>query len=439
MDFEGSQKYLLSLGNEVEAMKLGLVNIGTLLKELGSPEANFLKVQVAGTNGKGSVCAFLDSICGEAGIRAGLYTSPHLVSITERIKIAGEDISDDDFARIATHVRSAAEKLLAGGKLEYTPTFFEQVTAIALLAFAEAKVELAILETGLGGRFDATTAARAEIIAITPIDIDHQEYLGETLVQIAAEKAAILRPDVKAAVAEQKAEAEELIQKVISENAIEARTTVGVAAEAVLGTFNESIDGGIILADEPDVFNLGTDRATYRNVRLGLKGAHQWENAKLAVLLAEILREHFTISDEAVVRGLASAQNPGRLELIDGILLDGAHNSAGAEALAAYLRSSGSLPFTLVFGAMRDKDIGGMAAHLFGLAERLIFTVAANSRSCDPREFLKYVPESKIGECRITESAADAIELARQISDGELIVVAGSLYLVGEMKKLLEN
>lgn len=438
MNFDETQKYLLSLGNEVEAMKLGLVNIGTLLKELGSPEANFPKVQIAGTNGKGSVCVFLDAICREAGIRAGLYTSPHLVSITERIKIAGADISEDDLARLATHVRDAAEKLLAEGRLDYRPTFFEQITAIALLAFSEAKVELAILETGLGGRFDATTAANAEIVGITPIDMDHQEYLGDTLEQIAAEKAAILRPGVKAAIAAQKSEAEKVIQNVLSENGVEARTTIGVTAEAVLGSIDR--DSGIVLTNGPDVFDLRTDRAAYHNVRLGLKGSHQWENAKLAVLLAEILRERFTIPDDAVVRGLASAENPGRLEFVDGILLDGAHNAAGAEALSAYLRANDCLPFTLVFGAMRDKDIGGMAAHLFGLAERLIFTVAANSRSCDPREFLKYVPESKIGECRITESAADAIELARQISDdGELIVVAGSLYLVGEMKKLLEN
>lgn len=439
MNFDESQKYLLSLGNEVEAMKLGLVNIGTLLKELGSPEANFPKVQIAGTNGKGSVCAFLNAICREAAIRTGLYTSPHLVSITERIKIAGDDISETDFSRIATHVRDVSEKLLTDGKLEYRPTFFEQVTAVALLAFAEAKVELAILETGLGGRFDATTAANAEIVGITPVDIDHQEYLGDTIEQIAAEKAAILRANVKAAIAAQKPEAEEIIQNVISENKVDARTTIGVTAEAVLGAFSENTDGGIVLTNEPDVFNLRTDRATYRDVRLGLKGAHQWENAKLAVLLAEILREGFTISDEAIVRGLATAQNPGRLEFVDGILLDGAHNAAGAEALAMYLRANNCIPFTLVFGAMRDKDIGGMAAHLFGLAERLIFTVAANSRSCDPREFLKFVPESKIGDSRITESAADAIELARQISDGELIVVAGSLYLIGEMKKVLEN
>ena len=176
-------------------MKLGLENITALLAALGGPHNKYKKVQVAGTNGKGSVCAFLDSICREAGIRTGLYTSPHLVSITERIKIDGVDIGDDGFARLATHVRETAESLIAAGKLAYRPTFFEQVTAIALLAFAEHNVELAILETGLGGRFDAVTAANAEIVAITRIDLDHQEYLGETIEQIAAEKAAIIRQD----------------------------------------------------------------------------------------------------------------------------------------------------------------------------------------------------------------------------------------------------
>src|SRR5258706_1723344 len=181
-------------------MKLGLENIRTLLAALGNPQNNYLKVQVAGTNGKGSVCAFLNSICLEAGVKTGLYTSPHLISITERVKINGIDISEDDFARIATHIRETAEKLLGNGDLEYLPTFFEQVTAIALIAFAEAKIELAILETGLGGRLDATTAANAEIAAITRIDLDHQEHLGDTLEEIAGEKAAIITKKTKVVV-----------------------------------------------------------------------------------------------------------------------------------------------------------------------------------------------------------------------------------------------
>ena len=192
MNFQESADYLLSLGNEVSTMKLGLANIRKLIAALGDPQNKYLKVQVAGTNGKGSVCAFLNSICLEAGIRVGMYTSPHLVSITERVQINGVDISEEDFARHATKVRETSEKLAAAGSIDNVPTFFEQVTAIALLAFAEGKVELAILETGLGGRLDATTAANADVVAITRIDLDHQKYLGETIEEIAAEKAAII-------------------------------------------------------------------------------------------------------------------------------------------------------------------------------------------------------------------------------------------------------
>ncbi len=195
MNFDEAESYLLSLGNEVETMKLGLENITALLAALGNPHNNYLKVQVAGTNGKGSVCAFLDSICVHAGIRTGVFTSPHLVSITERIRIGGEDISETDFAKYASQVRETSEWLVSDGKLERLPTYFEQVTAIALVALAEAGVELAILETGLGGRFDATTAASAEIAVLTRIDLDHQEYLGDTIEKIAAEKAAIVRED----------------------------------------------------------------------------------------------------------------------------------------------------------------------------------------------------------------------------------------------------
>src|SRR5437773_10549936 len=174
-------------------MKLGLENIGKLLAALGNPQKNYLKVQVAGTNGKGSVCAFLDAICYEAGIKTGLTTSPHLISITERVRISGKDVSQDEFARLATRVRETSERLVARDELESVPTYFEQITAVALLAFAEANVELAILETGLGGRLDATTAAGAEIAAITRIDYDHQKVLGETLAEIAAEKAAVVQ------------------------------------------------------------------------------------------------------------------------------------------------------------------------------------------------------------------------------------------------------
>lgn len=216
MNFDESCDYLLSLGNEVSTMKLGLENIRKLLAALDNPHQNYLKVQVAGTNGKGSVCAFLDAICVSAGIRTGLYTSPHLISITERIKISGREISEEDFALHATKVRETSERLVERGELKSVPTFFEQVTAVALSVFAEEKVEIAILETGLGGRLDAVTAANAEIAAITLIDYDHQQYLGDTLTEIAYEKAAIIHNGLKVVIAEQKEEARQIILSVCS-------------------------------------------------------------------------------------------------------------------------------------------------------------------------------------------------------------------------------
>ena len=181
MDFEQTISYLLGLGHETLTIKLGLENTETLLGALGDPHKQFPSVQIAGTNGKGSTAAFLDSICRVSGIRAGLFTSPHLVSITERIKIGGGQISEDRFAHFTRIVSEAAEELVGRGSLQTLPTFFEQITAIALAAFREAKVELAILETGLGGRLDSTTAAGADIVAITQVAMDHQEYLGKTL------------------------------------------------------------------------------------------------------------------------------------------------------------------------------------------------------------------------------------------------------------------
>jgi len=283
VNFREAETYLLSLGNEVEAMKLGLENIRKLLAALGNPETNYLKVQVAGTNGKGSVCAFLDSICREAGIEVGVFTSPHLVSITERVRINGVDISDEEFARIATLVRETSESLVAKCELETVPTYFEQVTAIALVAFAEAKVNLAILETGLGGRYDATTAANAEIAAITRIDLDHQEYLGETLKEIAGEKAAIIRPGSGVVVCDQSRIAMKVILGRCADVGVKPRLTTEFLGQG---------------------FGLPA---------LGLEGKHQTENAQVAILLAYTIRDLFHITDEAGTAGNEEANHPGRL------------------------------------------------------------------------------------------------------------------------------
>lgn len=195
-----SLDYLYGLGHETLTMKFGLQNTQILLAALDNPQQSFLKIQIAGTNGKGSVCAFLDAICLASNIKVGLYTSPHLIEITERIKINGREISQTEFAKLTTKVCETSQQLIEASKLETLPTFFEHLTIIALLAFREAGVEVAILETGLGGRLDSTTAADSEIVGITPISLDHQEYLGNSLEEIAAEKAAVVGSKTRAAV-----------------------------------------------------------------------------------------------------------------------------------------------------------------------------------------------------------------------------------------------
>jgi dihydrofolate synthase/folylpolyglutamate synthase len=424
MNFQESLRYLYNLGYELSVKKFGLENTFKLLEALNNPEKNYLKVQIAGTNGKGSTCAFLDAICVSAGIKTGLYTSPHLISVTERIKIGGREISEEDFAEHATRIREASENLVENGELDALPTFFEQVTAIALSYFAEEKVEIAILETGIGGRFDATTATRAEIAAITRIDFDHQSILGNSLAEIASEKAAIIRADTPFVLGEQSEEAEKVI--------LDRSANLGVTpklAQAVIA--NERGENRLTFQ---------TESAEYKNVRLNLEGKHQIENAKVAVLLAEILQENFKISPENIIEGLQTAVHRGRLEFYKNILFDGAHNASGARALRDYLDEFIRQPVTMIFGAMNDKDLSEIGAILFPKAERLIFTKPDNPRSSDVSELMRFLPENfDIGNVFAVERVEDSLKKAFEISAENLICVTGSLYLVGEAQKILSN
>ncbi len=449
MNFDESVKYLYGLGNEVLAMKLGLENIGKLLGALNDPQSNYLKVQIAGTNGKGSTCAFLEAICLKAGIKVGMTTSPHLVSVTERIRINGKEISEADFARYATRIRETSEQLVANYQaasveksqipnpksqisLETVPTFFEQVTAIALLAFSDAEIELAILETGLGGRFDATTAANAEIVAITPIDYDHQRILGETLTLIATEKAAIIRPDTKAVIARQNPEAEKVI--------LERCREVGVLPIIVSEDFQ--IKNQIFKNNKPQVFyNFSTDNDNYHDIVLGLEGKHQITNALVAVRLAETMRHFdFQIEKESIWQGLADARHPGRLEYYKNFLFDGAHNLSGANALREYLDEFIRMPITMIFGAMRDKNLSGIASTLFPKAAQLILTKPENPRSLETSQLRQFVPDDFKNEVFEVETVAAALEKASEIApETNLILVTGSLYLVGEVQQILKN
>ena len=430
MNFAESESYLLSLGNEVSAMKLGLENIRKLLHAIGDPQNNYLKVQVAGTNGKGSVCAFLNSICVTAGIRTGMYTSPHLVSMTERVKISGDDIAEEDFARLATQVREISEKLVASGDLENVPTYFEQVTAIGLLAFAEAKVELGILETGLGGRLDATTAANAEIAAITRIDLDHQRYLGETIEEIAAEKAAIIHEGSKVVILRQSHVVEQVIAGRCREVGVEPTWTTN----KIRVTRDWDVRPGVVATFE-------TERASYVKILLwGMLGDHQVENAPVAVGIAEILQDAgLSIDSDAITIGLERASHPGRLEFYDGFLFDGAHNIGGAKALRKFLDEFVDQPVTMIFGSMGDKAVGEIASVLFPRANKLILTQPDNSRALDASELRRVVPDGfDQANVFVTNTVLGAIEKAREVSNGnDLILVTGSLYLVGEVRRIV--
>jgi dihydrofolate synthase / folylpolyglutamate synthase len=425
VNFAESIEYLYGLGNEVLAMKLGLENISKLLAALGNPETKYLKVQIAGTNGKGSTCAFLEAICRAARIETGMTTSPHLVSITERVRIGGAEIGEKDFARHATLVRKTSENLVEAGELETVPTFFEQITAIALNAFAEAKVELAILETGLGGRFDATTAARAEIVAITPIDYDHQKILGETLAEIAAEKAAIIREDTRVVVAPQNREAERVIK--------------GRCFEKGVAPILAKLDAEIIEDLSVVLYVKFKTKATDYKVEMWMQGRHQWTNANLAIYLAENLRDFgFKISKENVETGLETARHCGRLEFRGNFLFDGAHNVGGAKALREYLDEFVKQPLTLVFGAMRDKDLSEIAALLFPKADFIIFTKPDNPRAMETAELMEFLPaEFNRENVRQTPTVEEALKLAPTLARRGIVCVTGSLYLVGEAQKIL--
>jgi len=430
MNFDEAVGYLLSLGRETLAIKLGLRNTELLLDALDNPERAFPSVQIAGTNGKGSTAAMLESICRAAGIKCGLYTSPHLVSITERIKTGGTQITPEDFAICATSVREVSGKLLAGKQIDALPTFFEQLTAIALLAFCKTGIELAILETGLGGRLDSTTAAGARIIGITPIALDHEEYLGHTLASIAAEKAAIIRPGVKAVIAKQQPEA----------LAVLLRRCEQTSVTPVLVDDFQSIED--VTADGKFCVTFETSMGQYERVCPGLRGRHQIENAKVAIHLAELLRAAgFAIPHTAIVIGIETATHAGRLEWIPhqpAFLIDGAHNPAGAQSLRDYLDEFTPRPLTLVFGAMRDKQLEQIGEILFPSADVLVLTPVNNPRSAAIETLQPIADRFARGTVWDSDTSAAALQIAMAKTPAEgLICIAGSLYLAGELRPLI--
>ncbi len=424
MNFKESLDYLFGLGYERSVQKFGLENSIILLNALGNPQNKFVKIQVAGTNGKGSTCAFLESICVQAGIKVGVNTSPHLISVTERIRVSGDDVPEEKFAEYVTRVREVSEKLVETNELEAMPTFFEHITAIAQLVFADEGIEVAILEAGLGGRFDATTATQAEIVAITSIDLDHTRTLGDTVAKIATEKAAIIREGVEAVIAVQKDEVMDVI--------LEKCRSVDVFPHLAKQVNTESQD---------ELVAFQTSKAKYARIRLGLKGKHQIENASVAILLAETLNDKgFAIEKKDIEAGLENALHAGRLEYQHGILFDGAHNVSGAKTLRSYIKENINKRITMVFGVMQGKEIKQIAGILFPLVENLILTTTKDPRAMPSEEILKVLPiEIPVESIFVTDDSRRALKKAQDIVDDGLIIVTGSLYLIGEVKTALNT
>ena len=387
MNYPDSVDFLYKLGNEIATAKLGLARISAVLAELGNPERGYRVVHVAGTNGKGSTCAMIEAALRAAGYRTGLYTSPHLVEPTERIQINGQPVSRDQFATAFNKVHEIAERM--------PPhlTYFETVTGMGFLLFREAGVEIAVVEVGLGGRLDATNVVLPEVTVITPVDFDHERFLGSSIEQIAAEKAGILKSGVPAVFAAQRPD----VDRVLSARAAELGIPVTRSCE---------------IAELP--------------VAPPLAGRHQIENAGTAVATLRMLGVD--------PHGIANTSWPGRLEQVASrpdIILDGAHNPAGARALADHIREQyANRPVWIVFGAMRDKAVTELAEILFPVADRVILTAPSQARAVHP-EALGF--ESGV----VAPNVAAAIELARRAPPEAAVFITGSLYLVGEARALL--
>ncbi|MEW6128261.1 MAG: folylpolyglutamate synthase/dihydrofolate synthase family protein [Acidobacteriota bacterium] len=431
MNYSESLGYLYGLGHEILAAKFRLENIRAVLDRLGSPDQAYQSVLIAGTNGKGSTSAMVESIVRHAGYRTALYTSPHLVHIEERIKINGENIRRDDFARLATLVRETSEALVADGILETVPTFFEQITAIALTCFREQRINLAVLEVGLGGRLDATNAADRIVSVVTTIDFDHQKILGESIEEIAFEKACVIREGVIPVIGRQFYEA---AYDVLSRRCMQMKTSPIYVNQPYQIRMNNF--GSV-------VFDYDSSKNTYKRVMTGLRGRHQADNAVTAIEVAEALTDlGFTIPREAIIRGLREVRWPGRLEFINNapaFLLDGAHNESGARTLRNYLREVWHGHLTLIFGVMNDKDYVHMAEELFSLPEVVILTRVDDRRAASS-EKMGNIAYLAPGRVIFTPDVELAIrEALDHTPEDGLICVAGSLYLVGEAKKIIQE
>jgi dihydrofolate synthase / folylpolyglutamate synthase len=422
--------------------KFSLAEIGTLLQSLGNPHQRFRAVLIAGTNGKGSTAATLASILHASGLRTGLYTSPHLIQPNERIRINGAEISDGDFARLYFRVMDCAQKLVLAGSvgeslaLAQLPSFFETLTAMAFLHFAESQVDVAVLEVGMGGRLDATNIVDPLLSIVTDISLDHTEWLGSTIGAIAREKAGILRRDGALVTLPQHPEANQILGEVAAELHVR-----GVSAVPYMPSTNAHRDATRLDSYIVEALGAAVEVAS------PLHGAHQHRNIALAIAAAvELASKHaFPITPASIAKGVHTTCWPGRLETITTSVgrhwvVDVAHNPAGAWALRSALRSEfglgdpGAPPATLLFSCLRDKPLTELARILFPVFQKIVFAPIHSPRAT-PLTDLMAAAEATGTPAVATASVEEALALASQ-ADG-LVVISGSVYLVGEARGLL--
>ena len=435
MNYDAAVRYLLSLGRELaaptqaSAAKFDLENIGVLASRLGRPDRVYPSAHIAGTNGKGSTAAFLESILRSAGFRTGLNTSPHLERINERIRINGEEISDDSFAETFTRIHDLIEELLADGKLRAHPTYFECVTAMAFESFARERVEFGVFEVGLGGRLDATNILDPVASIITRIDFDHESFLGHSLREIAAEKAGILKPAVPLVLAEQHPEARE----VILARAKELHCPV-IEPARLFHAEEKFLKGGLVRALVTE-----TASGTVFELAPSLPGRFQLQNALNALAAARFLQSRgFRISVDAIASGVANTVWPGRLERLQSnpdIYLDGAHNPSAARELARFLEQNfAGRRVWLIYAALRDKAVDEVAGLLFPRAANVIFTAPRTSRAVSAAQ-LAEIAGHHAPHFSVIPDAEKALDyaLAKAFPE-DAVFITGSLYLIGQLR-----
>ena len=514
MSYETAIARMYALGHELTqtpSQKFDLAHMRVLLEALSNPERRFPGVLIAGTNGKGSTAATLASILRASGLRAGLYTSPHLVRINERIRINREEIGDADFALLHEMVDHTAERLVSEGELPWHPSFFEMLTAMAFEYFSQRKVDIAVLEVGMGGRLDATNVIEPRVSVITDISLDHQKFLGDTLAEIAREKAGIIRPGGIVVTLPQQPQANDVLGNTILERGAQAVNAVPYVPPVSPGSDNylltaedqkpstakdakedakfakkSSIAQSTEAAERTLPIELAAERrktaahgvsrgsakqydqapeGRQRNpnsfayvsryplevmgkeilVETPLVGRHQLRNIALAIATAEELaKQGFPVTPESIEQGIRQTHWPARFQVIPAdegspeYVFDVAHNPAGAWALRSTLSAVyEDRPLIFVFGAMRDKAIGEVAEVLFPLAERVIATHADNPRSATPDEIREAASRTSV-EIEAAPDVPAALERARALAGpAGLVVVTGSIYIVGEAMRAL--